>query len=265
MATSRKWHMVMTLAVVVTTGCAVKNPDMLHFLREDEFNVSATEYRVGIPDSISISAPRVLEIDGAAQAIQPNGKISLRLLGDVKVVGMTAKEIAAKLEVLLSRYYVDPKVSVNVGFRSKKYYVYGETSAKGARPYTGRDTLLDAVLGSGMNYMAWTSRVKVIRPARGDTTVRTIEVNVDEMLKTGDWSRNILLEPNDIVYIPPTPPAWLMQRLRDIIFPITPVIEAYTMPAYLRSIEDVYSDENGYNYYGGSGGSGGFGGGSFRP
>ena len=73
MAISRKLHMVSTLVLVATTGCASKNPDMLHFLKEDEFNVSATEYRVGIPDAISISAPRVLEIDGVAQSIQPNG------------------------------------------------------------------------------------------------------------------------------------------------------------------------------------------------
>ena len=35
-------------------GCAVNNKDMLHFLREHEHQVSAIEYRVGIPDSIGI-------------------------------------------------------------------------------------------------------------------------------------------------------------------------------------------------------------------
>ncbi|MFQ5592378.1 MAG: polysaccharide biosynthesis/export family protein, partial [Phycisphaerae bacterium] len=183
-------------------GCAPRNGDMLHFLREHQHEVSAMEYRLGIPDTIGISAPRVPEIDGETQQIQPDGKINLRLLGEVKVVGMTTKEVAAKLEVLLSRYYVDPKVSARVlGYMSKKYYVHGQTRP-GPRPYTGRDTLIDAVLSGGVDYTSWTGRVKVIRPSHGETPVRALTVNVDKMIRKGDWSRNILLEPDDVVYIP---------------------------------------------------------------
>ncbi len=239
MTTIRQW--IIPTLLVCATGCSVDNTDMLHFLREHEHQVSAMEYRVGIPDTIAISAPRILEIDGDSQQIQPDGKIGLRLLGPVKVVGMTAKEIAAKLEVLLSRYYVDPKVSVRVGFASKKYYVCGQGSV-GPRPYTGRDTLLDAVLSSGVNFLSWTSRVKVIRPAHGEHPVRTIVVDVDKMIKTGDWSKNILLEPDDIVYIPPTPSAWLGQRVQEILYPVGPVVRAYTGPA-----NAYYSMEGAYD------------------
>ncbi len=225
---------------------------MLHFLREHEHEVSAIEYRVGIPDGIAISAPRILEIDGETQRIQPDGKISLRLLGDVKVVGMTAKEIAAKIEVLLSRYYQEPKVSVRVvNYESKKYYVYGQTGNPGPRAYTGRDTLLDAVIKSNTTFLSWTSHVKVIRPAHGEVPVRTLEVNIDQMVKSGDWSKNILLEPNDMVYIPPTPAAWCGLRLREVLFPFVPAAQAYTAPAQIMDLEDVYDDdEDGNSYYG---------------
>ncbi len=233
-------------------GCAPNNADMLHFLREHEHQVSAMEYRVGIPDRVGISAPRVLEIDGEVQKVHPDGKISFRLLGPVKVVGMTAKEIAAKLEVLLSRYYVDPKVSVRVvAHASKKYYVCGQ-GLSGPRPYSGHDTLLDAVLGANVDFRSWTSRVKVIRPSHGDVPVRKIVVNVDEMIKAGDWSRNILLEPDDIVYIPPTPLAWVAQRLREVLSPVGPLVRAYTAPADVYyTAEDAYDDDRtGRGYYG---------------
>lgn len=223
-------------------GCASRNADMLHFLRAGEHHVSAMEYRVGIPDVIRISAPRILEIDGVAQRIQPDGKITLRLLGPVKVVDMTAKEIAAKLEVLLGKYYVDPKVSVSIGFASKKYYVYGQ-GGTGAMPYTGRDTLFDAVLPAANDFRAWTSQVKVIRPSDDGTGVRTLTVNVDAMLKHGDLSKNILLEPDDIVYIPPTPIAWVAQRLREIIYPVAPAVRAYQAPADLIYADDAYDDQ----------------------
>ena len=227
-------------------GCAPNNADILHFLREHEHEVSAIEYRVGIPDAIEISAPRILEIDAEAQTISPDGKLSLRLLGDVKVVGMTAKEIAAKLEVLLSRYYTDPKVRVRVAsYQSKNYYVSGPFAASGKYPYTGRDTLLDAVMKSGNSQGSWRSRIKVIRPSHGDGEPRTIIVNVDRMIREGDWSKNILLEPDDIVYIPPTPLAWVGLRIREVLDPMAPVFQAYLTPAYVLAANDVYGDDGG--------------------
>lgn len=250
--TCRSGKSILALFTALSTlsGCASSNKDALHFLREHEHEVAAIEYRVGIPDGIAVSAPRVLEIDGETQRIHPDGKISLRLLGDVKVVGMTAKEIAAKLEVLLSRYYVDPKVSVRViSHESKKYYVYGQTSNVGPQPFTGHDTLLDAVIRSGTTFFSWTSRVKVIRPAHGDTPVRTLEVDVDQMVKGGDWTNNILLEPDDMVYIPPTPAAWCGLRVREFIYPFVPAAQAYTFPAQVKSLEDAY-DEDGLDYGG---------------
>ncbi len=233
-------------------GCAPKNADMLHFLRDHRHEVSAMEYRLGIPDSVGISAPRIAEIDGEQQRIQPDGKINRRLLGEVKVVGMTGKELAAKLEVLLSRYYVDPKVSVRVlVYASKKYYVHGH-ALRGSRPYTGRDTLIDAVVASGVDYRSWTSRIRIIRPSHGETPVRTLGVNVDRMIREGDWSTNVLLEPNDIVYIPPTPLAWVGLRIRELLDPIGPLARAYTAPAYLANLDEAYDDDF-RGWYGGHG------------
>ena len=226
-------------------GCASKNQDVLQFLRAHEHEVSAIEYRVGIPDVIAINAPQALEVDGETQQVQPDGKITLQLLGEVKIVGMTAREIAAKLEVLLSRYYVDPKVSVRVtGYASKVYYVTGVASSVGPRRYTGRDTLLDAVLNAGLNYMCWTSRVKVIRPSSEKEGVRTIVVDLDKMIKTGDWGQNVLLEPNDVVHVPPTPLAWVGLRLQEVLFPLDQMRDAYLYPTDWMAAQDVYDNQN---------------------
>lgn len=237
------WALVL-LVPALLGGCAANNKDMIAFIHQNEHNVSAIEYRVGIPDVVGISAPRALEIDGDELRIQPDGKITLRLLGEVKVAGMTAKEIAAKLEVLLSRYYVDPKVSVRIlAYASKKYYVTGQASRMGSLPYTGRDTLLDAVVAAGVDYRSWLSRVKVIRPSHDGSAARTIQVDVNRMIKFGDWQRNILLEPDDIVYIPPTPFAWLGLRVRELLEPIDPALDAYTAPADLIYANDVYNND----------------------
>lgn len=233
---------------LLVTGCGPRKADVLHFLREHEHEVSAIEYRVGIPDGIAINAPRIPEIDQESQRIQPDGKINLKLLGEVKVVGMTAKEIAAKLEILLSRYYVDPKVSVRVAdYNSKKFYIYGQVGSPGAKTYTGRDTLVDAIARSGADFLSWTSNVKVIRPAHDGAPVRTMTVNVDQMMKTGDWSRNVLLEPDDVVYIPPTPLAWVGLRVREVLYPVGPAMQAYTTPADVKEANDEYNEDDNNN------------------
>ncbi len=236
------------VVLVIAGGCrAPSQGDMLSFLRESQHHTSAMEYRVGIPDAIAISAPQILEIHGRGQRLQPDGKITLDLLGEVKIVGMTAKEIAAKLQTLLSRYYVDPKVNVRVtAYASKKYYVTGETVSIGPRRYTGRDTLLDAVLRAGPSFLTWTSRVRVVRPSRDGEAPKTIIVDVDRMIKEGDWSKNILLEPDDVVHIPVTPLAWVGLRIRELLFPVAPVLQAYQMPARVMDANDVYDDDDDY-------------------
>jgi len=230
---------------LLAIGCSHRNEDILDFLQAHEHEVSAIEYRVGVPDYLGISAPRILEIDGETQRIQPDGKINLRLLGEVKVSGMTAKEIAAKLEVLLSKYYNDPKVSVRiVGYNSRKYYVFGQVGGVGPHAYTGRDTLLDAIARSGVTFLSWTSQVKVIRPSPFSKERREIIVDVDRMIQTGDVSANILIEPDDIIYVPPTPLAWIGLRIREVLFPVAPVLDAYTTPAAVMDASDEYNEDD---------------------
>jgi hypothetical protein len=92
----------------------------------------------------------------------------------------------------------------------------------------------------------------VIRPAHGDVPVRQLEIDVDQMIRTGDWSQNILLEPDDIVRIPLTPLAWVGQRVRDLLTPVGPLVRAYTTPAYVMHAQDAYDDERyrgGYYSY----------------
>ncbi|MHC5112018.1 MAG: polysaccharide biosynthesis/export family protein [Planctomycetota bacterium] len=231
------------LSLVPLSGCAPKRADMLHFLRQHEHEVSAMEYRVGIPDTISISAPRVLEVDGESQRIQPDGKISLRLLGEVRVVGMTAREIAAKLEVLLSRYYLDPLVRVTVSYDSKIYYIVNQAGAIAPRPYSGRDTLLDAVVSAGVDFRSLLSNVRVLRPTPDQSPIREITVDVDDMVRRGDWSQNILLEPDDIVVIPPTVFSWFGQRIRELLYPVGPALQLYTTPGVFMDQANYYSEE----------------------
>lgn len=234
-------------SVVPWSGCATSatHTELMSFLKAHENKVSATEYRVEPPDAIEVSAPRVAEIDGEKQVIQPDGKISLRLIGEVKVAGLTAREIASRLEKLLGPYYTDPKVRVRVLNRaSKRYYVLGQVESPGPRAITGRDTLLHALAVSRPTHIGWASRVKVIRPAPVESDRRIVEIDVDAMYKTGDTHMNILLEPGDVVYVPPTPLGWIGLRMQELLFPVAPVARAYEMPSEFITAYDQVNRNN---------------------
>jgi len=245
-------------------GCQSRRGDIRQFLDSHEHEVSAIEYRVGIPDVLGISSPQVLEIDRTAQPIRPDGKISLRLLGPVKVAGLTEKEVAAKLTRLLQPYYEDPKVQVRVRqHASKKIYVFGQVGGSGggggaatggnsgvtrdnwiALPYTGRDTVLDVLAKTGLSFIAWRSKVELIRTSPDENERHIVVVDVDRMMRTGDTSDNVLLQPGDILHVPPTPLGWLGLRIQELLFPFQPVINAYSTPASVIAAQEAYEDDD---------------------
>src|SRR5688500_17732477 len=65
------------------------------FHQATRHQLSSREYRVDPPDEIIIKAPKIAELDGTRQKVRPDGKISLNMVGDVYVVGMTPSEIGA--------------------------------------------------------------------------------------------------------------------------------------------------------------------------
>jgi protein involved in polysaccharide export with SLBB domain len=234
---------VVVLTCTATAGCASKYADLKAFVQAHNHDVVGTTYRLEPPDVISISSPTAPEIHGETLRIGSDGKVTLRLLGSVKVSSMSPKEVAAKLEQLLSRYYVEPKVEVQVvGYASKKVYVFGQVNDQGPKRFTGRDTLMDVLANAQPTIIAWGARVRVIRPSANPDEIREITVNVDRMLEEGDLRGNFLLQAGDIVYVPPTPLGWVGLRIQEILFPFSPLVSAYAWPANVAAAGNVYDD-----------------------
>src|SRR6266480_1459343 len=140
------------------------------FHQATKHQLASREYRVDPPDEIVVKAPNIKELDGQRQKVRPDGKISLNLVGDVYLVGMTPSEINALLKKLVSKYYeADPDVKVEVVANSKFYYIFGKgVQRQGAYAYTGRDTVVWAMAQAGFNQGAWPQQVRVSRPRKGE-------------------------------------------------------------------------------------------------
>lgn len=233
------WLLAAVLVAAGSSGCAPKYKDLKVFLQAHRHDVSATNYRLEPPDAICIDSPTSPEIDQEMQRIRSDGKISLRLIGEVQVSGLTPEEVAFKLEQALSRYYESPKVTVRVAsFDSKNVYAFGQVMSRGSHPFTGRDTLLDLIATAQPNFLAWGAQVKVIRPSANSEERHEITVNIDKMLESGDLTDNFLLQEGDIVFVPPTPLGWVGLRIHELLFPISPALSTYNSPVRFRDTTD---------------------------
>jgi protein involved in polysaccharide export with SLBB domain len=229
-----------------TPGCASHHDQMVAFLRAHEAEVATGNYIVRPPDSITVRAPGAPEVDGTTQMVRADGKVVYGLLGEIDVAGLTTEEIAGKLKQQLSRFYVDPQLVVQVtNYNSQFYYIFGEVTAPGPKRFTGRDTLLMALSDAQPTYLAWRSQVRVTRPSAEAGERKTIIVDLDKMLNSGDLSLNVLLQDGDIIEVPPTPLAWIGHRVREVLYPIEPALRAYNSPADAIRSTNTYQDELG--------------------
>jgi len=229
----------LALITISLMGCFSSHPkDIEAFLRPYDVDVSAESYVLQPPDEIEVHCAKVPEIHLQRQRIRPDGKVSFEALGEIEAAGKTPKEVAKKLEEKVSELYTiagDQPIEVRVVVdRSKRYYVLGQVYLPGAKVYTGRDTVLYAIIEARPNPMAWVKRIQVVRPS-SDKNVKPkiFEVNLYRMAKHGDTSKNVLLQEGDIVYVPATVLASVALKLEEFLRPIGRIFS--TVVVYQRA------------------------------
>jgi polysaccharide export outer membrane protein len=192
------------------------------FHKASPHQLAGREYRVDPPDEIIVKAPKIAELDGVRQKVRPDGKISLNMVGEVYVVGMTPTEIASLLKKMVTKFYEQPEIKIEVIANSKFYYVFGQGVARQGRfAYTGQDTVITALAEAGMGEAAWPQQVRVSRPAKENGERATAVVDFKHIFQTGDLAQNYLLEEGDIIEIPPSPLAAWDMKTRRILGPLT--------------------------------------------
>lgn len=236
------------LFVIVGTGCGPSNQEINAFVHNYEADVTGGEYIVQPPDMMELTSPNCPEVDGETVKVNADGKITLKLVGDVKVAGMTPVEIARKLEANLQRYYQRPVVSVRMTRRdSKRIYVFGEVAGAGPQPYTGRDTVLSVLGRAQPTFSAWADRVHVIRPNHEDGKRHVIIVNANDIMKRGNLENNFHLLEGDILYVPPTPLAYVGQKFQELLQPVQPAAQTMISPGYAYNSAQIYYQGNNNN------------------
>jgi polysaccharide biosynthesis/export protein len=131
--------------------------------------------------------------------VSDSGTISLPILGQVEVYGLTVDEVQKAIQVNADEYLKD--ATINVKLLSFKFTVIGEVNRPGTYTnFNNQLTVLEAIGISGdITDYGNRKRVLVIRPKKEGTHTYRINLQDKNLLQ----SEGYFLLPNDIVIVEP--------------------------------------------------------------
>jgi polysaccharide biosynthesis/export protein len=177
---------------------------------------SMASYTVGPGDRLEVEVlgdPTTHE----SVLVGPDGKIYFYLLPGIDVWGLTLTQVRQKLEDGLMNY-MRGQAPVSITLReigSKKVWILGRVGTPGIYPLTGQMTLLEALAEAGGPVtptsvsssggplgVSLTADIADLRHSFVMRDGHPLPVDLYRLLKMGDLSQNIYLQPDDFIYLP---------------------------------------------------------------
>jgi polysaccharide export outer membrane protein len=135
--------------------------------------------------------------------VQPDGYITLLSAGDLHAEGQTIPELTQSVQSAYRGLLHDPMITIHVKDFEKPYFIAGgEVGHPGKFELRGDITAVEAVaIAGGFTESSKHSEVWVFRRVSNDW-VETKSLNVKKMLKAGNLSEDLHLQPGDMLYVP---------------------------------------------------------------
>jgi protein involved in polysaccharide export with SLBB domain len=159
--------------------------------------------------------------------VRPDGKITLRLVGDTPAAGLTPTRLSQELDKDYLHELREPNAAVHVkNMPSRQIYVEGEVTKPGA-----------VTLDAGMTALQAISSTGGLTPESGDTAVlirrdfcgspQRTDIDLKAAMKSPAQGEDLALLPRDILVIPRSGIAnvdlWVDQYIRKLI-PVNPYL-----------------------------------------
>lgn len=175
-------------------------------LKPEWLKPSTEAFRLGPGDKLELE---ILGRTGTRVTtfVCPDGKIYFDLLPGLDVWGSTLEETARTVERELGKYYSRPKVSITLtAVESKRVWVLGRLNRSGVYPLRGPMTVIEAISHAGGLFTSrFGGTTEELADLNHSFLVRggeMLPVNFQKLLRGGDTSQNLYLEPDDFIYLP---------------------------------------------------------------
>lgn len=210
------------------------------------------DYRLSPSDVIEVIVQDAPELSGNFQ-ISSSGNIPMHYLGAMKVEGRTPDEVGKMIaDGLRGRYLKDPKVFVSVKqYNSRTFFIQGAVKSPGVYIIQGRPSLFKLITIAGGLQDKHGSTAYIVREVKaspdklenrgqktsqpasatpvaeaidnakgsnvaieGETEFELMRAKIGGLAK-GRFDQNLLIQPGDVVYIPPAEVFYVSGEVRS--------------------------------------------------
>jgi polysaccharide biosynthesis/export protein len=156
-------------------------------------------YIVGVADGLHISVWKEPDFSGPV-VVRPDGMITVPVIGDVHVAGLTTKQVQDILTEKLKTVVTEPQVTVIVrDIRSRKVYLVGKVGHPGGVMLTGNETVLQVIAeAGGPSQFAKPQKMYVLRTTAGKE--KRIPFDYKKVLSGAE--PDLELEVGDVIVVP---------------------------------------------------------------
>ena len=162
--------------------------------------------------------------------VSPSGNITIPVIGDVKVAGLTTDEAKAEIKKVVSEYLKDAVISVSlINFRVT---VMGEVNKPSSFQVAGEKiNVLEAIgMAGDLTVFAKRTNIKVIRKAADKVEVAHLNLNNSSAMRSPFYN----LRQNDVVLVEPGKRKGLQAEGLNIIVPAATSILSLIIVALSR-------------------------------
>ena len=158
------------------------------------------EYRVQIGDGLALRSYYDPQLSQEV-VVRPDGRVSLLLLGDRRVVGRTLRELDAEFTADYRELVPSADITISLSQASgMSVYLGGEVRLPSQQPLHGSLTILQAItMAGGFLDTAQKTQVLLLRK-QADGNFRVYELDVEKILAYE--APEVYLNRYDIVYVP---------------------------------------------------------------
>lgn len=164
---------------------------------------ASPDYLVGPLDELKIEVFGESDLSQTVN-VRPDGKISLPLVGDLLVTGLTVVQVGQRLSEALKAYLKTPRVTVTLSKPrpdavQKFVYMVGQVKSPGSYEIRVGWTVMEAIAeAGGVTTKAALKKATLLR--RGSN--QSVTLDLDRLLLKGDQTANLALEGGDVIMVP---------------------------------------------------------------
>ncbi|MEP7364613.1 MAG: polysaccharide biosynthesis/export family protein [Acidobacteriota bacterium] len=153
-------------------------------------------FKIGAEDVIAVNVWKEPELSGQF-VVRPDGKITLNLVGEVDIAGLTPMEVQQRLTTEFGKVLNTPVVSVQMRtIRSSKYYITGNANRTGMFPLVVKTTVLEALtLAGGLGEWANKKKIVILRGKE------RLFFNYNQVIKGKKLEQNIEVQNGDFIIV----------------------------------------------------------------